>query len=91
MEKLERGDARDVVLRFMDGPYWITLARQDGNVTLLRCIEDRRDAGVVHEEYVDFAEVCNQVRRLARLVASSCVRRGMESSDLDQLRRYLSN
>ncbi|WP_437905530.1 hypothetical protein WME95_45820 [Sorangium sp. So ce327] len=91
LEKLERGVDHEAVLRFMDGPYWITLTRQDGNAALLRCTEDRRGAGVVHEEYIDLPDFAAQVRRTARQVASACHRSGIESSDVDALRRYLPN
>lgn len=89
LEKLERGVDHEAVLRFMDGPYWITLTRHDNNAALLRCTEDRRGAGVVHEEYIDLPVFTAQVRRIARQVASACHRSGIESSDVDALRRYL--
>src|SRR5262245_16436227 len=91
IEKLERGTESEVVLRFMDGPYWITLTQQEGDVALLRCTEDRRDAGDVHEEYVSLSEFSSQLRGLARQVASACSRARMESSDVAALRRYLPN
>jgi hypothetical protein len=91
LEKLERSVDREVVLRFMDGPYWITAIRQDGTTALLQCTEDRRGAGVVHEAYVDLSALTELVRRLARRVASACARRGIESNEVDTLRRYLPN
>jgi len=91
LEKLARGAEREVILQFMDGPYWITLACEEGDAVLLRCTEDRRDAGVVHEEYADLSELRTQLRKVARQIASACGRRGIESSDVDVLRRYLPN
>ena len=91
LEKLEQGADREVVLRFMDGPYWITVTWQRGEPLLLRCTEDRREAGIVHEEYVNLPEFTAHVRRVARQVASACSRNGIESTDVDTLRRYLPN
>jgi hypothetical protein len=91
LDRLERGAEREVVLQFMDGPYSITLTCQEDNATLLRCIEDRRNGGVLHEEHIDLPELAAQVRRLARRVASACSRNGLESSDVDILKRHLPN
>jgi hypothetical protein len=91
LEKLEHGVDREVVLRFMDGPYWITATRQDGGTVLLQCTEDRRDAGLVHEQRVDLHTLTELVRRVAGRVASACARSGFESTDVDTLRRYLPN
>lgn len=91
IQKLERDIEREVVLRFMDGPYYLRLAREDDATALLRCIEDRGPAGMVHEEYVNVADMGAQLRRVARHIASACSRNGMESSELDALKRYLPN
>lgn len=91
LERLERGIEDEVVLRFMDGTYWVDLSRQDGDIVLLRCTEDRRNVGVVHEEYASLSEVSAQVCQLARQLASACGRGGIESSDVDALRRCLPN
>jgi hypothetical protein len=91
LEKLDRGIEQEVLLRFMDGPYGIALSRQDGDVVLLRCTEERRNVGVVHEEYASLSEVSAQVRQLARQLAVACGLAGIESSDVDLLRRHLPN
>jgi len=88
LERLERGVECEGVLRFMDGPYWIAVAARDGDVVLLRCTEDRRGVGVVHEEQVSLSELGREVRRIAKQVASACQRRRIDSSDVDVLRRY---
>ncbi len=91
LEKLERDMSREVVLRFMDGPYWLTLTRQDGDDVQVRCIEDRAGGGVVHEEMVSLHDFSKQLRRVARQVASACQRNRFESSDVDILLGYLPN
>jgi hypothetical protein len=91
LEKLERGFEREVKLYFMDGPYWMTVTRQDGDDVQIRCIEDRTGGGVVHEEMVSLQDFSKQLRRVARQVASACQRNRFESSDVDNLRRYLPN
>ncbi len=91
LEKLERGFEREVKLYFMDGPYWLMLTRQDGDDVQIRCIEDRKGAGVVHEELISLQDFSKQVRKLARQVASACQRYRFESSDVDELRKYLPN
>ncbi len=91
LEKLQRGFDSEVKLYFMDGPYWLTLTRQDGDDVQIRCIEDRKGAGVVHEELISLQDFSKQVRKLARQVASACQRYRFESSDVDELRKYLPN
>lgn len=91
LDRLERGSDREVELRFMDGPYWITVTRQDDNSMLLRCVDDRRDGGVLHEEHMELHELVGQVQRLARQVASACSRNGFESRDVDILKQLLPN
>jgi hypothetical protein len=91
LDRLERDAEREVVLQFMDGPYSITLTPQDTNTILLRCIENRRSGGVLHEEHMELSQLAAQVRRLARQVASACSRNGFESSDVDTLKRHLPN
>jgi hypothetical protein len=88
LEALERGE-QESVLRFMDGPYSITLAKLDGNTVLARCIEDRRDAGIRYEESTDFADLARQLRDLGRQLVSACSRRGMTSRDLEVLKDRL--
>lgn len=87
---LERGE-KESVLRFMDGPYWIALAKLDRNTVLARYVEDRRDAGVPYEEAIDFSDLLSQVRALGRQVLSACARRGMTSNDVDALKGHLSD
>ena len=91
LERLERGIDREVVFEFMDGPYSIMLTRQDANNVLLRCIEDRSNGGILHQERVELPALAALVRRLARQIASACRRNGLESSDVDTLKRYLPN
>ncbi len=90
LEQLER-DARgdEATLRFMDGPYWITLTPQEDDLAQLRCFEDRRGAGVLHEEWVNLPEFVAQVRGIARHVLSACDQAGIASSDVDALKRQL--
>jgi hypothetical protein len=78
-------------LRFMDGPYWIAVVAQEGANLLLRCTEDRRDAGVVYEVVVGVGDLRRELTDLAGEVSQACARAGIESADLDHLRRHLLN
>lgn len=88
VEKLERGE-QESILRFMDGPYWVTLVKRDGNSILVRCIEDRRDGGILHEETIDLPDLVRQLRSLGRQVVSVCGREGIVSGDVDVLKSHL--
>ena len=77
-------------LRFMDGPYWITAVSQ-GTSLLLRCIEDRRGAGLVYEVAVQFDDFKRELLTFARDVSAACKAAGIASPDLDALRCYLPN
>jgi|SRR6478609_7355523 len=81
----------EVLLRFMDGPYWITAVAQEGSTVLLRCTVDRRGARVVHEAIVQAAELQEELTSFARAVSNACARACIESPDLDNVRRLLPN
>ncbi len=89
LERFQRGRLQQVELRFMDGPYWIEVVRGDGGTVALRCVEDRRGMGVVHEERMGLAELIREVRTLVVDVASACVRGGIDSDDVAKIRAYL--
>ena len=57
--------AAEVELRFMDGPYWITVVSQEGAL-LLRCTENRRDAGVVYELRVQSNDLTGEIFSLVK-------------------------
>ncbi|WP_438022576.1 hypothetical protein [Sorangium sp. So ce233] len=79
----------EIVLRFMDGPYWISVVPQEGSKLLLRCTEDRRGAGVVQSTTVDLGEFVREVTGFARAVSLACAAAGIESADLENLRGLL--
>jgi hypothetical protein len=91
LAKLERGLEREVILYFMDGPYWLTLTRQDRHDVQIRCIEDRTGSGVVHEELISLQDFGKQLRRVAREVVSACRRNHFNSADLKTLVKALGN
>jgi hypothetical protein len=74
----------------MDGPYRITAVSQ-GATLLLRCIEDRRDAGPVYEIVVKADDLKRELLTFASDVSVACKAARFESADLDQLRRHLPN
>ena len=82
--------ASKVELRFMDGPYWISVISRDGGL-LLRCTEDRRDAGVVHEHSVELLDLTGEIFAFARKVSDACKKAGISSVDLDNMRTALPN
>ncbi|WP_437966774.1 hypothetical protein WMF04_45615 [Sorangium sp. So ce260] len=81
----------EIVLRFMDGPYWITVVPQEGSKMLLRCTEDRRGAGVVQSSTVDLRELEREIGGFARAVSLACAAAGIKSTDVENLRSLLSN
>jgi hypothetical protein len=82
--------ASEVKLRFMDGPYSITVVSQEGAL-LLRCTEDRRDAGVLHEVRVELNDLTGEIFSFARKVSDACKVAGISSTDLNDLRAGLPN
>jgi hypothetical protein len=82
--------ASEVELRFMDGPYWISVISREGGL-LLRCTEDRRDAGVVYELRVELLDLTGEIFAFARKVSDACKTAGISSVDLDNMRTALPN
>jgi hypothetical protein len=82
--------APEVKLYFMDGPYWITVVSQEGRL-LLRCTEDRRGAGVVHEHRVELSDLTGKIFTFARRVSDACKTAGVSSAALDDMRTGLPN
>jgi hypothetical protein len=78
----------EVKLRFMDGPYWITVVSREGDL-LLRCTEDRRGAGVVCEIGVELSDLVGEIFTFARKVSDACKSAGIRSVDLDNMRTAL--
>jgi len=78
----------EVKLRFMDGPYWITVVSQEGAL-FLRCTEDQRGAVVVYEIKVELGNLIGEIFTFARNVSNACKTAGISSVDLDNLRTAL--
>ena len=78
----------EVDFLFMDGPYWVTAVSRGTNL-LLRCIEDRRGAGLVYEVVVQVDDLKRELITFARDVSVACKAAGIESADLDELRSHL--
>jgi hypothetical protein len=72
VHKVEKGIDREVLMRFMDGPYHLAATRMSGDEIRRRCIESRRSDVVCHEQVLKLGELGELVRRLARQVASAC-------------------
>jgi hypothetical protein len=89
LKKIAEGTS-EVELRFMDGPYWITVVSQEGAL-LLRCKEDNRDAGVVYELRVKLNDLTGEIFSFARKVSDACKAAGISSVDLDNMRTALPN
>jgi hypothetical protein len=82
--------ASEVKLRFMDGPYWITVVSQEAGL-LLRCTEDRRGVGPVYEFSVKLSDLTGQIFTFARKVSDACKTARISSVDLDNMRTALPN
>jgi hypothetical protein len=90
LDRISQGGV-ETELHFMDGPYWIVMVAQTGAKLLLRCSENRRDAEAVYEVVVGWGDLRRQLTNLASEVSQACARAGIESADLDHLRRHLLN
>ena len=90
LDRISQG-AVETKLRFMDGPYWIVIVVQEGASLLLRCTDDRRDAEVVYEVVVAVEDLRRELTNLASEVSQACAIAGVESIELDHLRRRLLN
>jgi hypothetical protein len=80
-----------VTLRFMDGPYFITATAENPRTIIMRCIEDRAGAGIVHESRVSMNDLERILLRFSRAVLHSCVKAGIVSKDLGDLIRKLQH
>ena len=89
LEQIGDGQA-EADLRFMDGPYWITAVSRGKNL-LLRCIEDRRGASLLCEVVLQADDLKRELLTFARNVSVACKAAGINSADLDELRRHLPN
>jgi hypothetical protein len=89
LKKIADGTS-EVELRFMDGPYWITVASQEGAL-LLRCMEDNQDARVVYELRVKLNDLTGEIFSFARKLSDACKAAGIRSVDLDNMRTSLPN
>jgi hypothetical protein len=89
LEELIEGQA-EVDFRFMDGPYWITAVFQ-GAFLRFHCTEGRRGAGLQYEVVVQVDDLKRELLTFAWSVSVACKRAGIESADLDELRRNLPN
>jgi hypothetical protein len=80
----------EATLQFMDGPYWITVVRKEGGL-LLRCTEDRRGAGILHECRLRLDDLTGEIFNFARNVSEACKLAEISSIDLDNMRGALPN
>lgn len=76
-------------LRFMDGPYWISVSASKGSRVLLRCVEDRPGAGVVAETEIELEELKRELYRVSREIMAACGDAGFESADVVTLNNLL--
>lgn len=88
LSALVPGNLAEAQLRFMDGPYWITVRPREGGRLHLQCVEDRRGAGEVFQTEVDANELAKEVRRFATELANACAKAGFVSPDLDEVARF---
>jgi hypothetical protein len=89
LKEIDEGPS-EVKLRFMDGPYWITVVSRESGL-LLRCTEGRRGAGVVYELSARLSDLTGEIFTFARNVSDACKTAGISSVDLDNTRTALPN
>src|SRR5262245_54115149 len=82
VEQVARGALR-AELRFMDGPYWITILRAEGSAVRLQCYEERTTPQVVNETVVNIEDLSRELREFSSAVSLACARVHFESPDLD--------
>ena len=75
-------------LLFMEGPHGITAIDQGRARLLLRCRNGRDDAATF-EAAVGLGDLARELARLDEDVSRACASAGIESDDLDDLRRRL--
>lgn len=91
LEEIDAGPVESK-LRFMDGPYWISIVSYENSKVLLRCTDDRRGTRVVYEVVVNASDVRSEVMKFARELLQVCTREGIRNTDdIEQLKRRLLN
>lgn len=86
-DELVHGQASAELL-FMDGPHAVTAIGQGRARLLLRCKNGRDDAAPF-EVTVGLGDLGRELARFAEDVSRACASAGIESDDLDDLRRRL--
>jgi hypothetical protein len=88
LEQINRGAPADLL--FMDGPYQINVV-PDGKGLLLRCVERRlQGPHLLHEAVVQTDDFKRELLTFAHNVSVACRDAGIESMDLDELRKHRS-
>jgi hypothetical protein len=88
LQKILQGEKAE--LRFMDGPYWISVVPQ-GPTILLQCTEDRDGAGVLYEVDVGIESFKRELLSFARRLWNAYRQANIQASELDEIKKYLPN
>lgn len=86
IRNLENNNGKPAVLRFMDGPYWVDIARLEKNILRLQCTDEYVQFRVCHEHSSSLDELGRVVRQFAKEVLVACDMAGYRSHDVAHLR-----
>jgi hypothetical protein len=88
---LQAHPEREVLFRFMDGPYFVGVQRVGRDSVKLRCVEDRLVQTTLYEEHVALADLVSALHSLAGDVATACEQGGLACPELSLLKACLPN
>ncbi len=84
LHSLIRGQ-QSVELPFMDGPYLMSVTKEQSGHYTLMCVEDRSDREVTFRACVNPAQVLSEVERTAANVLSVCAEKNCDAEPLRNL------
>lgn len=91
LSRMLRGDSDHEIVRFMDGPYLVTVEPTESESWRLRLVEERLIGSVVRvEASVDANALIESVMAAAHEMLSLCRERGWVTDDSQKLARALS-
>lgn len=90
LTSLVNGNASEACLRFMEGPYWISIRRDAADRWTARCIEERSSERVQFERHCSVPDLLKSMLSAAVRVHEICIQRGWQSKELEELERQIT-
>jgi hypothetical protein len=87
--RLATGQTEEAELRFMEGPFWLSVRRESGDECQLQCIEGSR-AQVQFQCQISAVKLLRSTLRIATRLQRVCYQNGWQSVDIEALEDKVS-